>query len=79
MFINKHQNIIFYNVLQLNLEIEDNFLSKSDQSEKSQEELLCLMSQVMEDLNLYKKCTLVGNKNSYINQVINFIFIKILI
>jgi len=55
----KNKVLIF---TQLNLEIEDNFLSKSDQSEKSQEELLCLMSQVMQDLNLHKRCKLIGNK-----------------
>lgn len=55
----KNKVLIF---TQLNLEIEDNFLSKSDQSEKSQEELLYLMSQVMQDLNRHKRCKLIGNR-----------------
>ncbi|XP_060866395.1 GATOR1 complex protein NPRL2 [Metopolophium dirhodum] len=54
----------------LNLEIEDNFLSKSDQSEKTQEELLCLMSKVMDDLNLYKRCTLIARQSIiYLNVI----------
>lgn len=51
----------FHNiVLQTNLEIENNFLSKSDQSPETQEYLSGLLSKVMDDLNMYKKCVLTG-------------------
>lgn len=56
-------------VLQTNLELEDNFLSKSDQSEEYQKDLACLLAKVMDDMNMYKKCTLIGI-------IYKFIFMK---
>lgn len=58
--INLVINYSLLSFLQTNLEIENNFLSKSDQSPDTQEHLLCLLSKVMNDINMYKKCVLKG-------------------
>ncbi|VVC33597.1 Hypothetical protein CINCED_3A002451 [Cinara cedri] len=43
---------------QRNLEIERNFLSNSDQSDDSQEQLFCMLNKVMQDLNKDNTCIL---------------------